>query len=485
MKKISRFLPLVAIVLATLAIGLSSCGDDALEKSVKDAFLKGDTTEVRFDSICSIVQANPKKYSGYIDESGHIDINALGKYINKIGHGLRPPMTWNIAGYGMKESTLTVYFERSGSMVPYDNTTGGGQLKKAVNDLINYFPDKAGMSINIVNDDIYPYKGTIDSFLQDRNIYHTTQGTGNAAFTDFKLIFDKIFQAQRGNNVSILITDMIYSPKNTDGVSVEKILNEENSLATNIFMQYKGKSIIVNQLQGDFDGLYYPYSGQPFHYKGQRPFYIIIIADAGVMNRMASDPKFSHFLHPDGVLNSYRFNQAQSSLKYKVIPAWKNNAGRFRESREEPGVLTHCEGDRQTGILAFSIAVDMGSLQRSDDFLTDVANYTVVSQNGFKLSVERINPDGINGNNKRYLEGMTHVMTLTGKLNTPKEDIRISLRNDFPQWIIASTCTDDTHATGGNFSRTTFGLNRFLRGIYDAFSAGENNYGMIDLKLEK
>lgn len=47
------------------------------------------------------------------------------------------------------------------------------------------------MSINIVNDGIYPYRGTVDSFLQDRNIYATTQGTGNPAYTDFKVIFDK------------------------------------------------------------------------------------------------------------------------------------------------------------------------------------------------------------------------------------------------------------------------------------------------------
>lgn len=485
MKKIFRFIPLMAIVLVTVAMSLSSCGENALEKAVKDAFLKGDTTEARYDSICTIVKANPKKYDQYVDENGDINVEALSKYINEIGQGLRPPMTWNTGRYGMKDLTLTVYFERSGSMVPYDNTTGGGQLKKAVNDLINYFPGKTGVSINIVNDNIYPYKGTIDAFLQDRNIYQTTQGMGNAAYTDFKLIFDKIFQVQKSNNVSILVTDMIYSPKNTTGVSIEKILNEENSLATSIFKQYKGKSIIVSQLKGDFDGMYYPYNGQPFHYKGQRPFYVIIIADAGVMDRMAGDPLFSNFLNPSGVLNSYRFNQAQSQLKYKVIPTWKGNAGRFRESRDEAGLLTNCEGDRQTGILSFAIALNMGGLQKSDAFLTDANNYTIVSQNGFKLAVERINPNEINGNNKSYLDGMTHVITLTGKLNSPKEEIRISLRNDFPQWITSTTCTDDTHAATGNFAGTTFGLDRFLRGIYDAFSAGENSYGMIDLKLEK
>ncbi len=482
MKKTFRFVPLLIVALATIA--MSSCGGDPLEKAVKNAFLNGDTTETTYNDICTILNSNPERYCDYVDKNGNINVQNLAQYINKIGQSLRPPMTWHIARYGAKNLTLTVYFERSGSMVPYDSQSGGGQLKKAVNDLINFFPSKEGTSISIVNDNIYPYNGSIDSFLQDRNIYETTKGTGNATYTDFKLIFDKIFKAQKPDNVSVLVTDMIYSPKNTQGVSIEKIMNEENSLATSIFKNYKGKSIIVNQLMGDFDGMYYPYNGKPFHYKGQRPFYIIVIADAGVIDRMANDNSFKNFLNPTSTLNSYRFNQAESQPKYTILPEWKNNAGQFRENRNEQGTLTHCEGDRQTGILAFSIAVKMDALQKGDDFLTNTGNYNVQSQNGFTLKVEKINAGDINGNNKEYLEGKTHVITLTGKLKSPKDEITLSLRNDFPQWIVASTSNDDT-ATGNNFSKTTFGLERFLRGIYDAFSVGENNYSIIRIKIKK
>lgn len=486
MKKILRRATLATMAFCATLITLCSCGGNGLEKAVKEAFLKGDTTEARYESLCAIIKAAPDQYSNYIDEQGTINVEELGKFINQVGSSLRPSMTWNIATYGMKDLTLTIYFERSGSMVPYDNTTGGGQLKKAVNDLINFFPCQSGVSINIVNDDIYPYKGTIGSFLQDRNIYATTQGTGNAAYTDFKLIFEKIFSAQRAGNVSILVTDMIYSPKNTQGVSVEKIMNEENSLATSIFKQYKGKSIIVNKLQGDFDGMYYPYNGHPFHYKGQRPFYVIVIADATVIDRMVSNPKYSNFLNLSGVTHSYRFNQAQSTLKHHLVPTWKGGAGRLRESRGGDGVLTHCEGDRETGILAFTIAVNLNGLNKSEDFLKQTSNYGLQSQNGFKITaIERIAPTDINGNNKSYLEGMTHVITLAGKLNSPRDEIKIALRNDYPAWIATSTCNDDTNPVAGNFAHTTFGLNSFLRGIYDAFSAGDNNYGIINLKLEK
>ncbi len=487
MKKILWFIPIVALVLLGLTVSMSSCGGgNPLEKTVREAFLKGDTTQARFNQIVDLLKSNPKKYSKYIDEDGNVNIEELGKYINAIGQKLRPPMTWNIAGYGAKPLSLTVYFERSGSMVPYDAQGGSGQLKKAVNDLINFFPGKDRVSINIVNDNIYPYSGTVDSFLQDRNIYETTKGTGNPAYTDFKLIFEKIFQAQKPDNVSILVTDLIYSPKNTQGVSTAKIFNEENSLATSIFKQYKGKSIIVQQLLGDFDGMYYPYNGVPFQYRGPRPFYIIIIADAPVLDRMALDKSYANFLNIGNVLNSYRFNQAQTKLKYNVLPTWRGNAGTFRPDRDDATRITHCDGDKTTGILAFSIAVNLDGVQKNDVFLTNPANYVVQSRNPFTIKVERITPNDITGNNKRYLEGMTHVITFTGKLASHSDEIEVNLRNDFPQWIVSSTSNDDMNPAAGDFAHTTFGLERFLRGIYDAFSAGSSNsYATIDIKLEK
>ena len=86
---------------------------------------------------------------------------------------------------------------------------------------------------------------------------------------------------------------------------------------------------------------------------------------------------------------------------------------------------------------------------------------------------------------RTYLDGMTHVITFTGKMNTAKEEINVNLRNDFPTWIAQSTSDDDSSASTAGFANTTFGLERFLRGIYDAFSASQANYTSMTIKLEK
>jgi hypothetical protein len=474
----------IAMVMLAMLLLAASCGGGGLEKAVKKAFIDGDTTQTCYEQICKLIKDNPKSYADFLTESGDINIEALGKYINEVGGSLRPPMTWDITGYGLKDLTLTIYFERSGSMTPYDTPGGGGQLKKAVNDLINFFPSKEGVKINIVNDNIYPYSGTVDSFLQDRNIYESTKGTGNASYTDFKLIFEKIILAQKPGNVSVLITDLIYSPQNTADVSVEKILNEENSVATNIFKTYKGKSIIVNQMMGDYNGQYYPYNGAPFSYSGKRPFYVIIVADASTIDRMNADDQYAKFLHPSSVKNSYRFNQAQSELNVKVVPDWKDNVGRFRQSRSEQNKLTHCEGDRETGVLCFTIAANLKPLAKDDSFLTNVANYNVQSQSGFDITIRAIKPEDVTNNNRNYLDGMTHLITAKGKFNTSRDELSITLANQFPNWIKESSSTNDIDPNTANFATTTFGLERFLQGIYDAFSAGNDSYGKIVIKLE-
>ena len=485
MKMIRRVYSVVSIAVVMLAVMAvtASCGGGGLEKAVKKAFIDGDTTQASYDKICALIKENPKSYADFVTESGDINIEALGKYINEVGSSLRPPMTWDITGYGLKELTLTVYFERSGSMTPYDTPGGGGQLKKAVNDLINFFPSKEGVKINIVNDNIYPYSGSVDSFLQDRNIYESTKGTGNASYTDFKLIFEKIIQAQKPGNVSVLVSDLIYSPQDTRGVSLDKIFNEENSLATRVFAKYKGKSVVVQQFMGDYSGKYYPYNGEPFNYSGKRPFYLVIIADSDVMDQLAQDKRYSGVLDASGVRNSYRFNQGTSEVQCRVLPEWKDNAGRFRVKHGDGIVLAKCDGDRQTGKLCFSLAANLGGLLKDDALLTNAANYEVQSIDGYTLTVQPIEPSMITANNKEYLEGMTHVLTLVGDLKSPRDEVRISLRNELPAWVRQSSSDNDT-STGGSFATTTLGLEHLLGGMFDAMKGG-NSFFDVTIQLQR
>ena len=440
-----------------LAVGLLSCGDHGkLDKAVRAALVSGDTTKVMYDSLCTIVTDNPGKYGDLLTPEGKVDHKKMAEFIKDIGSHLRPPMLWDTRPYGgVDDLSLTVYFERSGSMVPYDSRGDGGQLKKAVNDLINHFPAGSKVEINIVNDGIYPYQHTVDEFLKDRDIYQSTAGVGNASYTDFQLIFNKILEAQRPGNVSVLVSDLIYSPEDTHGVSLDKIFNEENSLATRVFARYKGK----------------------------RPFYLVIIADNDVMDQLAQDKRYSGVLDAPAVRNSYRFNQGTSEVPCRVLPEWKDNAGRFRVKHGDGIVLAKCEGDRQTGKLCFSIAADLGSLLKDDALLTNPDNYDVKSIDGYTLTVQPIDRSMFTANNKEYLEGMTHVLTLVGDQKSPRDEVHITLRNELPGWVRQSSSTNDAQPDG-SFSTTTLGLDQLLGGMFDAMKGGSSFFD-ITIQLQR
>ena len=477
--------------LVTLLLGASflaclcACGGHGqLEKAVRSALVRGDTTQAVYDSLCSIVTDNPGKYSDLVTPEGKLDHKKMSEYIADLGSHLRPHIYWDTRRYGGVENlSLTVYFERSGSMVPYDQRGGGGQLKKAVNDLINHFPAGSKVDINIVNDGIYPYQHTVDEFLKDRDIYQSTAGIGDASYTDFHLIFNKILEAQRPGNVSVLVSDLIYSPEDTHGVSLDKIFNEENSLATRVFARYKGKSVVVQQFMGDYSGKYYPYNGVPFNYSGKRPFYLVIIADSEAMDQLAQDKRYSGVLDAPGIRNSYRFNQVTSEVPCRVLPEWKDNAGRFRVKHGDDIVLTKCQGDRQTGKLCFSMAADLSGLMANDALLTNADNYDVQSIDGYTLVINPVDKSMFTANNKEYLEGMTHVLTLTGDFKSPRDEVRISLRNNLPDWVRQSSSDNDTQADG-SFATTTLGLQQLLGGMFDAMKGG-SSYFDVTINLQR
>jgi len=163
-----------------------------------------------------------------------------------------------------------------------------------------------------------------------------------------------------------------------------------------------------------------------------------------------------------------------------VLPEWKDNAGRFRVKHGDGITLTKCDGDRQTGKLCFTVAANLGSLLKDEALLTNAANYEVKSIDGYTLTIQPIDQSMFTANNKEYLDGMTHILTLVGDLKSPRDEVHIALRNELPDWVRQSSSASDTSA-GGSFATTTLGLEQLLGGMFDAMKGG--NY-LFDLVIE-
>ena len=86
-------------------------------------------------------------------------------------------------------------------------------------------------------------------------------------------------------------------------------------------------------------------------------------------------------------------------------------------------------------------------------------------------------------NNKEYLEGMTHLLTLVGDQKSPRDEIHIALRNELPDWVSQSSSSNDAQP-GGSFSATTLGLDQLLGGMFDAMKGGSNFFD-ITIQLQR
>lgn len=448
--------------------------------------LAGDTTRAGYESLCQWMAQNRRQCDGCLGDDGKPDTKALAERVARVGASLRPPCHWDITAYTARPLSLSVYLERSGSMTPYDTRQGGGELKRTVNDLINFFPGavQSRCRIFIVNDDVYPYQGTVSDFLKDKDIYASTAGRGNAAYTDFGLIINKILSRQSATDVSVLITDLIYSPRDAQGVSTGKIFNEENALATGLFGRYPDKQVMVSKFSGSYHGPYYCYDQSSAPYHGRRPYYVLVMADGATLSRMAADASFATFLAPAGAEHTCRFGQSCQSVTPALLPQWPGRRGRYHQARGADGLqLEDCEPDPASGILQLSVAVNFSALALPEATVCDAAQYEVRSAGAYRLTIGRVTPEMVRGNAKAALAAATHVLTLSGKPADGPDEIVVRLRDTMPAWVAEANSYDDT-SRGSSFATTTFGLEPLLSGIRAAYCHGDDARAEVRIKLD-
>ena len=78
--------------------------------------------------------------------------------------------------------------------------------------MLTRFPGDS-KEVFIVNDGVYPYTGSLNSFVQDKDIFSSTKGVGDPSYTDFAKIFDFALTDTVPERITVLVTDMIYSPR--------------------------------------------------------------------------------------------------------------------------------------------------------------------------------------------------------------------------------------------------------------------------------
>ncbi len=445
----------------------TGCGNGAkkeFDKTLLELADKDQTIDSKdWKQIADYLDRNKANFRNFVKD-GKIDEATVREYITEFFENRRPPKEVKFTGVGGESLSFHIYVERSGSMSPYDSPDGDGSFRAAVMALQNSLPDEAKV-----------------------------ESIGEKGYTDFRRIFDNILNKTDDDQVSILVTDMIYSVKDMKGVNPQKVFNEVREMIGSVFKsEVKNKSMLVVRMIGSYNGPYYAYDNSVHRFSGHRPYYIIIVGSNDNMERLTHDASFRTFSKMQnlkGYDNMCLFTAEDIYEPYcSFLLNNKDIRGRFRpEHRQghEIRSLEKIEPDKNSGDVQLVLAVDLGRMFIDHRYLMDKTNYVVEADDDIKIKeIRKIEKADMMPAQKKYLGTATHLFVLSASNISHGQDVMLRLLNRMPNWV--ESCSTDSDLTPD--SHSTFALRYLLGGIYDSYrrNAEETStYFELELKLDK
>ncbi|WP_420151545.1 hypothetical protein [Spirosoma sp.] len=499
----TRFCSLLLLVTTTIGFVGCSSSTDQLDDKISDA-LDDNTIDVAeadalrtFIGQESKVLGKDKKTAALITPDGEIDESALLAYVKrnrtyrKLAKDGKNP-TVNLSGAAATSSKplrLKLYLEASASMFPYDAPGGNGSFKRALNDVLTQFdavnPNQG--KLYVVNTEVNDLGLSLSQFFKEKNIFTVAKTKGKTTSTDFEKIFGDILQNTSGDELSVLVSDLIYSDPSLTGMSAQKTLDAASSLLTTVFNPYASThSMLVIKLKADFDGTYYSWNNAKKKYSGERPYYLCLIGRNETMQRLYQDATYQTIRRFDqlpGYSDSWFFGRDDKAITpfYSILVNDPSRKGRFKRSNEEirshakaVHELTDVQPDVTDKSLAIPIAVDLSALRLPASLLTDASQYVVEGKDNFRVtSVQTYS--GANGTTHKLLIS-------TAKPARGERSATIRLRRQFPpRWIANTTTTNDASPD----ANTTFGLENLLEGVERAYNPNnQTEYFTLKIKIE-
>lgn len=374
-----------------------------------------------------------------------------------------------------------IYLENSGSMDGFVtiNTT----FKDALEHLLVMLNNKYSVpELSFINNKVYD----VDTTKLSKNINQFCQSlspksikVGQTGSSNINVIFDTILKRTTGNNVSILVSDCAYSIKGNNAAS---LLSHEKNLTLNAFMQAikrnKGNlAAIILQCQSNFDGYYYDMNNHQIRYKGNRPYYIILMGKSECLKDIYSNIDLTK-TEVRGLSNSYLISTEgiRNDFNNSCIvtdPSLLTNVSRIVPSKDGTNIES-----LSISSYPFNLAVGMArkNIFVDDTYLLDPSNYEINPKDIHLVKISKVDANSVaygdcvnfNHNDPYYLQ-----LSLSSK----PQSVSISLQYKVPQW--AYNCSTENDNNKVPASDVTFGISYMMEGITEAFRNMSSNQSMV------
>lgn len=363
---------------------------------------------------------------------------------------------------------VNVFIENSGSIDGYVN--GVTEFEQAV---YNYLSDikisgvSDSLNLFYINSQVIPQGSDIADFIQKLEPSTFAKRGGSRKSSDIAVVLDSVLKQTSKDKISILVTDGIFSPG--PGKNGSAYLTNQQIGIKVIFSNYlkmnPTASVMVYELQSNFNGTYYNNIDKKIPLNENRPFYIWVIGDLQhLCNLRELNPDYKlKQRSADSLLNVFTMINGIQTVNYVLDPS----VGRYKKSRTNTNTTIEDLGkDKRTGKVKFAVNVDFSNLLLNPSYLLDVNNYENTS--GYSLEIKTATR-----------AGFTHTLIFTSDRVYVKP-VTVKLKVNIPSWI--ETVNDDN----GEFANRgqTFGIKYQLVGVYDAFTFSNKYFTEIKINIK-
>lgn len=359
----------------------------------------------------------------------------------------------NESGLQLKNATLKVYIENSGSMDGY--VCSGSEFRDAIKGYVSSFEMECNkIELFYINTQVIPISNNVKQFINNLTPSSFVKYGGNRVNTDMGQLISTLLESANDSTISIFVSDCILDvSKNSKDYFTDRQIDITN--AAKKFNKKGNNSVEIIQLRSHFLGNYYAQDGIS-KLDDYRPYYIWIFGKNELLQAMNQITPIENITH--GVLNWASFNKSQE-VSFDI----KNKFG------QDPINMIPSHGYYQVMINA-----NLSPLLKTNDVLCLPNSYS--TNNNRSVKIESIFP--MEGN-KLY----SHVLSLSiaENIKSTSELINLIGINNVPGWV--SSTNDDTGVNiKANMNKTT-GFRYLVEGIADAYKS-EKVTGNINFEIK-
>ena len=362
------------------------------------------------------------------------------------------------------------------------NTT---EFKVALTELLVRIQHKYGeenLNMNFINTKIHPSQvNNVGNFVKKLKPSKPPYNTGGErSVSKLNEILGIMIDSTAQDNISILISDCIYSLDSGEALELQK------SLTKNVFLQKSKEfdfSTIVLKMSSKFNGYYYDKNnGKTYLNNKSRPYYIWIIGKGNLISLFSKNIEPSSLI---GFKSKYFLsNSTKNNQPFYTVLKRTNKIGGFKLKNNK---IIDIKYDGGNGRLQFSIAIDLNNILVDQAYLTNAENYNLTS--GFSIeSIEKVDKSKCHLSDWLTIKNITanYIITVLTTSKYPIQDLQLELSNKIPSWVSESNSIDDIDIT--NQLDKTFGLLYLIQGVSEAYTFKKPNnksYFKINIPIKK